>query len=118
MLGFNHAFRGFLNLIRTERNFKVQLLILIFVITLGFSFQISSTEWIFITLSSTIVLSLEALNSSVEKLADTITVEDNPKIKWLKDVSATAVLIGAIGSAIIGFIIFIPHILKLVSEKV
>jgi diacylglycerol kinase len=115
MLGFNHAFRGLFNLIKTERNFRVQLLIFFLVILLGFFFQITSSEWIFIILSSIIVLSLEALNSSVEKLSDTITIEDNPKIKWIKDVSAAAVIIGAIGSAIVGCIIFIPYIIKLVG---
>lgn len=115
MLGFNHAFRGLINLIKTERNFKIQLLILFFVILLGIYFHLSSFEWILIILSSMIVLSLEALNSSVEKLADAVTLENNPKIKWVKDVSAAAVLIGSIGAAIIGCIIFFPYILKLVG---
>lgn len=114
MLGFHHAFRGLRNLIKTERNFKIQLLILFLVILLGIFFKITSTEWIFIILSSILVLSFEALNSSVEKLADTITLESNPKIKWVKDVSAAAVLIGAIGSVLVGCIIFIPYIIKLV----
>tara|TARA_R100000951_G_scaffold114719_2_gene120609 strand:- start:65 stop:412 length:348 start_codon:yes stop_codon:yes gene_type:complete len=114
MLGFNHAFRGLRNLIKTERNFKIQLLLLCLVIFLGIFFKITTTEWFFIILSSIFVLSLEALNSSLEKLADTITLENNPKIKWVKDVSAAAVLIGAIGSVIVGCIIFIPYIIKLV----
>jgi len=113
MLGFNHAFRGLLNLIKTERNFKTHLLILFFVILLGFFFQITTTEWIFIIFSSVIVLGLEALNSSVEKLADEVSAEHSPKIKWIKDVSAAAVLIIAIGAAIIGCMIFIPYIIEI-----
>ena len=112
MLGFNHAFRGLLNLIKTERNFKIQLLILVFVILLGFFFEITPSEWVYITFCSMIVLCLEAFNSSVEKLADSVTIETNPKIKWVKDVSAAAVLIGAIGSVLVGCIIFIPYIVS------
>jgi diacylglycerol kinase len=115
MFGFNHAFRGIISLIRTERNFKIHLVILCLVVLLGFYFQITTTEWIFIVFSSMIVLSLEALNSSVEKLADAITTEQNPKIKWIKDVCAGAVLIGAIGAAIVGCIIFIPYFLDLLD---
>jgi diacylglycerol kinase len=115
MLGFNHAFRGLFNLIKTERNFKIQLLILFFVFLLGFFFQITTTEWIFVIFSSIIVLGLEALNSSVEKLADEVSLEQNPKIKWIKDVSAAAVLIAALGASIVGCMIFIPHITKLIS---
>lgn len=111
MLGFNHAFRGLFNLIKTERNFKIHLLILFFVILLGFFFQITTTEWIFIIFSSIIVLSLEALNSSVEKLADEVSLEHSPKIKWIKDVSAGAVLIGAVGAAVVGCLVFVPYFL-------
>lgn len=114
MLGFNHAFRGLVNLIKTERNFKIQVVFLLFVIILGVYFKITSTEWIFVIFSSMIVLSLEALNSSVEKLADEVSLEHNTQIKWIKDVCAAAVLIGAIGTAIIGSVIFIPYIIKLI----
>ncbi|PHR49081.1 MAG: diacylglycerol kinase [Fluviicola sp.] len=114
MLGFHHAFRGLFNLVKTERNFKIQLLVLFLVILLGFFFQITTTEWIFVIFSSIIVLSLEALNSSVEKLADEVSLEQNPKIKWIKDVSAASVLISALGTAIVGCIIFLPYIIKLV----
>ena len=112
MLGFNHAFRGLLNLLKTERNFKIQVFILLFVNFLGFYFKITSTEWIFIIFSSIIVLSLEAINSSIEKIADEVSLEQNIKIKWIKDVSAAAVLIGALGAGIIGLTIFIPYIVE------
>lgn len=113
MLGFNHAFRGLFNLVKTERNFKIQLLILFFVILLGFFFHITTAEWIFVIFSSIIALSLEALNSSVEKLTDEVSLQQSPKIKWIKDVSAAAVLIAALGAAIVGCIIFLPYISKL-----
>ena len=50
------------------------------------------------------------INSAIESLGDTITLEKNPGIGRAKDVSAGAVLITAIFSATIAALIFLPKI--------
>lgn len=103
---FKHAFNGISQLIKTERNFKIHLVCLVLVVSLGLYFKISSLEWLLIFLISALVLSLEAINSAIEKLCDLYSTEQNPKIKVIKDISAGAVLIAAIFAIFIGVAIF------------
>jgi undecaprenol kinase/diacylglycerol kinase (ATP) len=110
MLGFNHAFRGLFQLVRTERNFKIQLFALLLVIVLGFSLRISTNDWLILVLISTLVLTLEIINSAIEKTCDLISKEKNNQIKIIKDAGAAAVLLASIASIIIGAIIFYPYV--------
>jgi diacylglycerol kinase len=78
-----------------------------------FIFPISATEIIFIVLSVGFVWAAEFFNTAVEKTADLICPDKNPKIKYIKDISAAVVLVAAITAYIIGCIIFIPKIIHL-----
>ena len=111
MLGFKHAIKGVVNMVKSEKNFKIQLGFLVTIIFLGIFFNISTFEWITILLTSALVLSLESINSAVEKLCDLVSIEQHASIKWIKDVSAGAVLIASICSLIIGGLIFIPKLI-------
>ncbi len=105
-----YAFKGAVLLLKTESNIKIQFVIGIIVIILGFYFQISSTEWILQILTIALVISVEGLNTAIEKIADFIHPEYHKKIGFIKDVAAGAVFITAICSIIIGLIIYVPKI--------
>jgi diacylglycerol kinase len=60
-----------------------------------------------------VVLSLELINSQVERILDLVQPEDHPRVKTIKDFSASAVLLSVIGSVVVGIIIFWPHIIAL-----
>ena len=60
-----------------------------------------------------LVLSLELMNTAIEKICDLISKDIHPVIKVVKDISAAAVLIAAIGSLFTGAIIFLPKLLNL-----
>jgi|SRR5690554_6854894 len=110
MLGFNHAFRGLYNVLRTERNFKIQLLAFLLVVVLGFVFQITIDDWIALLLVSGIVLSLEIVNSAIERLCDLYSTKENKQIKLIKDISAGAVLLAALFAIIVGVLVFYPYL--------
>ncbi|RFC53630.1 diacylglycerol kinase family protein [Brumimicrobium aurantiacum] len=110
MLGFRHAICGLQQMLRTERNFKVQVVIFIAVVICGFSFGISAQEWTILLLVSALVLSLEIINSAIEKLCDLYSTDYNEKIKIIKDISAGAVFITALFAVLIGVIIFYPYL--------
>src|SRR4051794_36011908 len=110
---FFHAFKGMQNFFFSERNGKIQLFIAGFTVAAAFLLNISSIEWIAILLCISLVLSLEMLNSAIEKICDLIHKDFHPIIKIIKDVSAAAVLWSSIISTAIGFIIFIPKIMVL-----
>ncbi|PWH85855.1 diacylglycerol kinase family protein [Brumimicrobium oceani] len=109
MLGFNHAFRGLLQMFRSERNFKIHILIFAFVAALGIYFNISFSDWTSILLVSGLVLSLEVINSAIEKVCDLYSTEKSEKIKNIKDISAGAVLIAALFAVVIGMMVFFPY---------
>ena len=110
MLGLKHAFRGLFLMLSKERNFKIQLVLFSIVIILGFIFQISFHDWVILLLVSALVLSLEIINSALEKACDFITTENNDRIKNIKDISASAVLLASIFALIIGVLIFLPYL--------
>jgi diacylglycerol kinase len=108
---FSFAFNGVRILFRDEHNSRIHLLAAIIAIALGFILGISTTEWIALTLCIGLVISMEILNSALEKLSDFISPEKNEMIKKVKDLSAAAVLVSAITALLIGIIIFLPKIL-------
>lgn len=94
-----------------EINFRIHLFATFAVAVAGFCFAISSTEWLAVITCCTLVLTAEMFNTAIEVFCDCLVKESLPKIKIVKDVAAGAVLVTAIGSAVIGFVIFLPKII-------
>ena len=110
---FKFAFNGIRLLITHEHNAWIHCFAAICVIIAGFAFDISTTEWIAVTFAIGTVLAAEAVNSSIEAIADLVSPEYNEAIKRTKDLAAGAVLILAISAAIVGLIIFVPKIMEM-----
>ncbi len=106
-----HAFRGLRYFFSYERNGKIQAGIAVIVIITAILLKVSTLEWLILLLCIGAVLSLEAINSALEKLCDLIQPGFHPVIKIIKDISAAAVLISSVISAIVGTIIFLPKLL-------
>ena len=109
---FKYAFKGIFSMLRSQQNAWIHAFATVLISSLGFYFHISKNEWCWIILAIMAVWIAEALNTAIEFLADAVSPEHHPLIGKAKDVAAGAVLISAIGSAIIGLLIFIPYILK------
>lgn len=97
-------------MLRCQHNAWIHMAGTIGVIILGFLFELSGSEWCWIILAISIVWTAEALNTAFEFLADIASPGFNPLVREAKDVAAGAVLITAIGSLIIGIIVFWPHV--------
>jgi len=108
--GVAYAFKGAFLLIRTERSIKIQLFLGLLMTAAGFYYDISAIEWIVQTMAIGLVLGTEGLNTAIEKLSDYIQPNHDPKIGFIKDISAGAVMMVAVAAAIIGLIIYIPKI--------
>jgi undecaprenol kinase len=109
-----YALNGLRLLIISDRHFQIHTIAFFLVVILGFFFEINSIEWVGILLISVLVFVTEAINSSIEKLSDAITMEKNPLIKQVKDIAAGAVLVAAVVAIIIGIIIFSPYFYGLI----
>ncbi|MDO6737326.1 diacylglycerol kinase [Wenyingzhuangia sp. 2_MG-2023] len=106
-----YAIKGLLLLLQTENAIKVHAFSTILLTIIGFIFQLNATEWMFQFLTLGLVISIEALNTSVEKIADFIQPNFDEKIGTIKDVSAGAVLFSGVFGAIVVGIIYIPKII-------
>ena len=106
----NYALKGAIKLITTEHSVMVQFSLGIIMVIAGIFFQISATEWLFQTLAIGLVMSVEGLNTAIEKIADFIHPDYHERIGFIKDIAAGAVFFAAITAIIIGLIIYMPKI--------
>ena len=102
--------------LKEERNFRIQFLIGVIVIFFMFILGLNAIEDSILLLMILVVLSLELINSQIEKFLDLIQPEHHPKVKIIKDFSAGAVLLSIIGSVVIGILIFLPHIINIIEK--
>jgi len=105
-----YAFQGLKYAWRTEQSFKMQVIIALIVVVLAFYFQIPATKALILGLTILMVLSFELVNTMAERIVDLVEPRWQGRVGHIKDVLAAAVLIAALGSIIIGLIIFWPYL--------
>ncbi|HAL65966.1 MAG: Diacylglycerol kinase [Bacteroidetes bacterium 38_7] len=112
---FKYAGQGLMEMMKSQKNARIEILILIITIIVGFIFKIRIYEWISVILASGLVLLAEAFNTAIEKLSNEVSTEKyHPKIKVIKDLAASGVLIAAVCAFVVGFIVFFPHIVRFI----
>jgi len=108
---FENAGKGVSIFLKTTHSAWIQIFVGALAVFLGFVFDISQTEWLFVILSIGFVLVSEAFNTAFEFDIDLTSPEYHEYAKYTKDVAAGAVLIASITASVIGFIIFLPRFL-------
>jgi len=96
---------------REEQTFKIQIMVALLVVFFMFYYPLVVLERIILILVIVLVLGLELINSQIERVLDFLEPEFNHKIRKIKDLSASAVLVVVIGSIFIGLLIFLPYVL-------
>jgi diacylglycerol kinase (ATP) len=107
---FACALQGLAFLLRTQPNARVHLLAALLACGAGVYFGLGRAEWLWIAAAITLVWSAEAFNTALEQLADALHPDRHPAIGRAKDMAAAAVLIAAAGAAVIGMLVFVPHL--------
>ena len=111
---FGYAFQGLGTLFRETPNAQIQLIAAIVAVTMGFVLHISSEEWLAVIIVIGLVLALEAINSSLETLADyACNKEIHPLIRKVKDLAAAGVLLAALAALVVGIVLFLPKIISI-----
>ena len=113
---FTYAWAGITSCFKSESNFRIHLIAAITAILFAFLLNIAATEWIVICFCIVFVITIEMINTAIEKLCDLVYIEQHPVIKKVKDISAGAVLVSAIFSLITGCIIFLPKIIYFIKS--
>lgn len=108
-----NAYQGVWDAISGERNLKIDLVVAVCVVLLGFLFRLPSDCWLAIVICIGLVVSLETANTAIEAVVDMVSPEYHVLAKKAKDCAAGSVLIAAITSVVVGLIIFVPRILLL-----
>ncbi|MBX3024597.1 diacylglycerol kinase family protein [bacterium] len=107
---FAHAFTGIWTMLRSQQNAWIHAAATVAVCAIGLLLRLATAEWCWIVLAIMSVWTAEALNTAFEFLADVASPEFHPLVKHAKDVAAGAVLIAAIGAAVIAALVLGPHL--------
>ena len=110
------ALQGSVQFFSHQRNAKIQTVMGLTAIALGFIVSITPYQWLLVLFCIGLVISLEMLNSAIEIFCDMVTTDFHPKIKAIKDVAAGAVLVASLISLVIGLIIFIPALTNFINH--
>lgn len=111
---FTFAFSGLKILLKTQHNSWIHLAFTGIVFAVGVMLRISAIEWSVLTLAMASVWITETLNTAIEFLTDLASPEFHPIAGQVKDLAAAAVLISAMGAAVVGVIVFLPKLFHLV----
>ena len=108
---FKNAINGLIFAFKTQRNFKVHLVISFLVLIFSLWLSIILEKFLFLLLAIFLGLTVEMANTAFEKTLDAVNGSYDPKIKTAKDVAAGMMLLMAVGLALIGLLIFLPPFL-------
>lgn len=107
---FVYAWRGILRTFQLGRNIRVQSVLGILAIVLGFCFSISLYEWIALFICIGLVCGGECINTAIEQTVDLVCDHIDKRAGDAKDMAAGGVLVASFVSLIVGLIIFVPKI--------
>lgn len=110
---FINAFRGIRDLVRTQQNFVIELLVSVVVLWAAYALHLRPLERVAIVMMIVFVLAAEGANSVLESILDGVSKNFSPRFRMAKDMLAGITLMVAIGALMIGLIIFYPYIKNL-----
>ncbi len=105
---FKYAFKGIGWLVQ-DRSIRWQLFNTLIAFSVAIIFKFTLMEMIIVGIMCTIVITLEGVNTIIEKLLDDFCPQRDKRCGNLKDGMAGIVLIASIFSLIIGIVILIQH---------
>lgn len=102
---FEHAYRGLVSAVRTQRNMRFHVSAAVVVLVASLLVGVSALELAVLVLTILVVFLTEMLNTALEFVVDLVTSEYHPLAKLAKDVSAGAVLVSSVGAVLVGYLI-------------
>lgn len=113
---FGYAWAGIISCFQSEPNFRIHSVLAIIALLFSVLFKISIIEWVAVCFCIAFVITMEMLNTAIEKLCDVVHKDFHPGIKKVKDMAAGAVLVAALFSIITGAVIFLPKIISIIKS--
>ena len=102
---FDHAYRGLIYAVRTQRNMRFHVVVAALVLLASLLVGVSKLELAVLVLVILFVFVTEMFNTAMEFAVDLVTKEYHPLAKLAKDVSAGAVLVSSICAVLVGYLV-------------
>lgn len=109
---FKYALNGIRDAFKSEPNLRFHFLAAVIVLSVAKYFEFDTEEFTILILTILSVISLELVNTIVEKIVDLHSKEITEEARIIKDISAGMVFVSAIGAVVIGVLLFLPKLLK------
>jgi diacylglycerol kinase (ATP) len=102
---FNHAYRGLIYAVRTQRNMRFHVVVSAVVLVLSLLVGVSRLELAILVLVISAVFVAELFNTAMEFAVDLVTREYHPLARLAKDISAGAVLVTSLAALAVGYLV-------------
>lgn len=107
---FRHAIHGFRQAFAAEHSFRIHVTVAIVVVWIILFLRLPRLETAILILLISSILSLELVNTVVERFVDILEPRVHPYVGLIKDLMATMVLITSVAAAIVGILILWPYL--------
>jgi diacylglycerol kinase (ATP) len=107
---FDHAYRGLIYAVRTQRNMRIHVVIAALVLIGSLLVGVSKLELAALIFVILFVFITEMFNTALEFAVDLVTKEYHPLAKLAKDISAGAVLVSSVGAVLAGYLILADNL--------
>lgn len=112
---FADAFDGLAVGIRSQESLHVHLVVTFFAIVVAAFLRFEAWRWCLLVMCISMVIALELMNSAIERLVKTLHPAHDQGLAETLHLAASSVLVGAMGSVVIGLIVFAEPIWRLVA---
>ena len=106
---FLPAFEGLVDGLK-DPGVRLQMLMAVLTLIAGVVLHLETMEWVAVIICIAMVLATEMLNTCIEDLCNLYYTGADERIRKIKDMAASAVLIAGLGSLITALIILSRHI--------
>ncbi len=107
---FKCAAAGIIYSLKTQRNMRIHFTAALLVLGLGYWLRIEAREWLLVFFAIALVIAMELVNTAVETVVDLYVRDYLPGARIAKDVAAGAVLVAALNSLAVAYIVFYPYL--------
>jgi diacylglycerol kinase (ATP) len=116
-VSFRYAWQGMSYAFRTQRNFRIHVVIGAVVISLGLGLGLTAVELAVISLTCGLVMTMELINTALESVVD-LTVQQtyHELAKIAKDCAAAAVLMSAFISISVAACLLLPALARFIQS--
>ena len=108
-----NALCGIIYGIKTQRNVRIQIIMVICSIIAGIFFGLEKVEFMALMFSVILIIIVEMINTSIETTVDLFCDIYHPKAKVAKDGGAGAVVLSAINFAVVCYFLFFDKIIAM-----